>query len=391
MGGTMRLGLYPAQPGRRLDRARGLRRDRTSTSATATATRSTTTTAAASRRRASWFSGTSPGRPARRVRRAAARRAPVLRRDPGAPRAALAADQGAPAVRAAWSGAALDAPHASTSRSRTPDVARLTSSTPRGPAMPSRSADEPVAARWSRAEPSCDGARVGRAPRLGRPRRRPDRRARLRRAPRRGRRRSRSTTHDRVLLVRQYRHPVGMMLWEPVAGLLDVADECAARSAPRASWSRRPASSPTAGTCSSTWRTRRAGRARRSAATSPATWRPRPAGARPATARSATCRTPGCRSTTRSRACSSGRLTAPLTVAGVLAAYACRARRVGDAAPGRLRVARARRGSPARGVTRLYGSSTHESRRLTRWRGVPPRATAYRRVIPPPGGRICVP
>jgi 8-oxo-dGDP phosphatase len=30
---------------------------------------------------------------------------------------------------------------------------------------------------------------------------------------------------DRVLLVRQYRHPVGMQLWEPVAGLLDVADE----------------------------------------------------------------------------------------------------------------------------------------------------------------------
>lgn len=31
--------------------------------------------------------------------------------------------------------------------------------------------------------------------------------------------------HDRVLLIRQYRHPVGMSLWEPVAGLLDVADE----------------------------------------------------------------------------------------------------------------------------------------------------------------------
>jgi 8-oxo-dGTP pyrophosphatase MutT (NUDIX family) len=30
---------------------------------------------------------------------------------------------------------------------------------------------------------------------------------------------------DRVLLLRQYRHPVGMLLWEPVAGLLDVADE----------------------------------------------------------------------------------------------------------------------------------------------------------------------
>ena len=30
---------------------------------------------------------------------------------------------------------------------------------------------------------------------------------------------------DRVLLIRQYRHPVGMSMWEPVAGLLDVADE----------------------------------------------------------------------------------------------------------------------------------------------------------------------
>ena len=31
--------------------------------------------------------------------------------------------------------------------------------------------------------------------------------------------------HDRILLVRQYRHPVGMLLWEPVAGLMDVVDE----------------------------------------------------------------------------------------------------------------------------------------------------------------------
>jgi ADP-ribose pyrophosphatase len=30
---------------------------------------------------------------------------------------------------------------------------------------------------------------------------------------------------DRVFLLRQYRHPVGMSMWEPVAGLLDVADE----------------------------------------------------------------------------------------------------------------------------------------------------------------------
>jgi 8-oxo-dGDP phosphatase len=30
---------------------------------------------------------------------------------------------------------------------------------------------------------------------------------------------------DRVLLVRQYRHPVGLSMWEPVAGLLDVEGE----------------------------------------------------------------------------------------------------------------------------------------------------------------------
>lgn len=38
---------------------------------------------------------------------------------------------------------------------------------------------------------------------------------------------------DRVLLLRQYRHPVGMMLWEPVAGLLDVADESPVTGAAR--------------------------------------------------------------------------------------------------------------------------------------------------------------
>jgi ADP-ribose pyrophosphatase len=30
---------------------------------------------------------------------------------------------------------------------------------------------------------------------------------------------------DRVLLIRQYRHPVGMLMWEPVAGLLDLPGE----------------------------------------------------------------------------------------------------------------------------------------------------------------------
>ena len=31
--------------------------------------------------------------------------------------------------------------------------------------------------------------------------------------------------HDRVLLIRQYRHPIGMYIFEPPAGLLDVAGE----------------------------------------------------------------------------------------------------------------------------------------------------------------------
>ena len=45
------------------------------------------------------FSGTSPGQQPGRVRRAAPRRAPLLRRHPGAPRAAVAPDPAAPAVR----------------------------------------------------------------------------------------------------------------------------------------------------------------------------------------------------------------------------------------------------------------------------------------------------
>ena len=38
---------------------------------------------------------------------------------------------------------------------------------------------------------------------------------------------------DRVLLIRQYRHPVGMYLFEPPAGLLDVAHEDALATARR--------------------------------------------------------------------------------------------------------------------------------------------------------------
>lgn len=39
--------------------------------------------------------------------------------------------------------------------------------------------------------------------------------------------------HERVLLIRQYRHPVAMMMFEPPAGLLDVAGEPAHATAAR--------------------------------------------------------------------------------------------------------------------------------------------------------------
>ncbi|MEI2717792.1 MAG: NUDIX hydrolase [Candidatus Nanopelagicales bacterium] len=38
---------------------------------------------------------------------------------------------------------------------------------------------------------------------------------------------------DRVLFIRQYRHPVGFQLWEPPAGLMDMVGESALRTAQR--------------------------------------------------------------------------------------------------------------------------------------------------------------
>ena len=99
LGGTMRLGLYPAALHGGQRRARGVRRRRRSRSGTGTATRSTTPTATSSRQAGMVFSGTNPELRPGRVRRAAARRAPLLRRHPGPPRAALPPDPPAPAVR----------------------------------------------------------------------------------------------------------------------------------------------------------------------------------------------------------------------------------------------------------------------------------------------------
>ena len=120
LGGTMRLGLYPADADRGLLVRRGLRRaDRIE-----------------ERHRHRYevnngyrdqleaaglvFSGTFPTR-AGGVRRAAARRAPVLRRHPGAPRAAVAADPAASAVRRAGRRRHRAADASCASRSTSPD------------------------------------------------------------------------------------------------------------------------------------------------------------------------------------------------------------------------------------------------------------------------------
>ena len=99
LGGTMRLGSLPGRPRRRVDRRARPTARPASRSGTATATRSTTTTATQLEAAGIVFSGTIARPRPGRVRRAAARRAPVLRLHPGPPRAPVAAHPTAPAVR----------------------------------------------------------------------------------------------------------------------------------------------------------------------------------------------------------------------------------------------------------------------------------------------------
>ena len=100
MGGTMRLGLYPAELRRGQRRGRGLRRRRTSTSATGTATRSTTPTATQLAEAGPGLLRHLAGRPARGVRRAArARCTPTT----WAPRRTRSSGRGRPAgTRCSW-------------------------------------------------------------------------------------------------------------------------------------------------------------------------------------------------------------------------------------------------------------------------------------------------
>ena len=97
LGGTMRLGLYPAalKPG--THRRRGLRR-RQGRGAPPPPLRGQQRVPRPARGGRPGVQRHVAGLHARRVRRAAARRAPVLRRHPGPPRAAVAPDPAAPAV-----------------------------------------------------------------------------------------------------------------------------------------------------------------------------------------------------------------------------------------------------------------------------------------------------
>ena len=112
MGGTMRLGLYPAVLAEG-SIVRELYGHRPGAGAAPAPVRGQQRLPRARSTRAGLvFSGTLAGRAAGRVRRAAAQRPPVLRGHPGAPGAPVPADPAAPAVQRAWSAAALVRPAA---------------------------------------------------------------------------------------------------------------------------------------------------------------------------------------------------------------------------------------------------------------------------------------
>ena len=172
----------------------------------------------AARGRPAWSSrGTSPGRPPGRVRRAARRRAPVLRGHPGAPGVPVPAHPAASAVRGPGRPRRSSARRSRSSRRRggrrPPGGRSGVRSAERGPTTgrPLTLRDEPESlagdrlggtgprlAMWTSSATPCD---------VGCPTAERGRDVVVH--PGRGRRSSRSTTPSRVLLVRQYRHPVG--------------------------------------------------------------------------------------------------------------------------------------------------------------------------------------
>ena len=98
LGGTMRLGLYPAELKERLGRAGGVRRG-AGRGAAPPPLRGQQLLPRPARGSRTGVLRHLPGQQPGRVRRASGRRAPLLRLDPGTPRAALPPDATAPVVR----------------------------------------------------------------------------------------------------------------------------------------------------------------------------------------------------------------------------------------------------------------------------------------------------
>ena len=226
MGGTMRLGLYPANLAEgslvRETYGNGYVEERHRHRYEVNNDYRARLEAAGLR-----FSGTVARRQARRVRRARPRRTPLLRRHAGAPRAALTPDPRPPAVPRAHRGgartserdparAAVDAVGlAAGSRMTIADEER------NNPVVNASVAFEGRV--WNVRQDDVDLGEAGIHTReyIGHP----------------GAVAIIAVDDsDRVLLVRQYRHPVRQLLWEPPAGLCDIDGEDPLETGRRELW-----------------------------------------------------------------------------------------------------------------------------------------------------------
>ncbi len=314
-------GSYPAALRRGLARRRGYGATVRRASGTGTATRSTTPTATQLEQGRAGLLRHLAGRAAGRVRRAAARRAPVLRGHPGAPGVQVPPDPAAPAVRRRSS-----RPRWPARRGRSP--ASLTAGARRDRVTADRDAGASPTSRPRCTVRSSETVHDGMVWDV--------RRDEVELAD--GQTVTREVIdhtgavgvvalddQDRVLLLRQYRHPVGAYLWELPAGLLDVAGEDPLlAAAARAGRGGRPGRGRVA-RAGRLLQLARAAAPRRSAATWPAgCTRSRTPSGTSASTRSATWCRPGCRSPRRATWCWPASMHNPTTVCGILAAAAAR-------------------------------------------------------------------
>ncbi len=260
LGGTMRLGAYPAKltPGSLVAEAYGT--TEVVRAAPAPVRGQQRLPGRADQGRAADLRHLA-GRPAGRVRRAGPGAAPVLRGHPGAPGAEEPADPAAPAVRGVREGGGrVLAGRPAAGRPARPAEHRAGAGQQRagqrdGIVVTSVHAYE-VLDRDERFHGKIFSVVTDEVTMPGGGQAGP----RLRAARRRGRAWSPLDDDGRVVLVRQYRHPIGSAMWELPAGLIDVAGEPPTdTAAARAGRGGRPAL-PSGSTCCSTCTPRRAAR-----------------------------------------------------------------------------------------------------------------------------------